>query len=271
MYVQQDEGKDESTSAPMALGHASSLASEAQRPTAVNLQFSAQQIATALSAPPTTKQLHELRAVASRNRGGQGGKRAKNGRIVAKFFNDVASRPYPRVGSLEQSIRVTFEFSALLFQTSTTIPVFSSSYYTLSNFPDYAKYTALFDQYRFDHIEVWLESRAAQGATAYDTVASCVDLDDANVPTSFEQVTAKQGSLMGTGGAGRYHAWQPHMAVALFSGAFTSYGNEAASWIDSASPNVQHYGLKSAASPTGIAIYYVQVVRATVTFRSPGI
>jgi len=62
------------------------------------------------------------------------------------------------------------------------------------------------------------------------------------------------------------------MAVAAFSGAFTSYSNVPAGWIDSASPGVQHYGLKLyfESTPFGV-ISYEYSVRAKVSFRGPGI
>lgn len=222
--------------------------------------------------PPSLEQLHALTATKPSGRfAGKKGRSAKNGKIIAKFFNTVGARPSPPVGSLEQSIRVTLEYTAFMFSTSTTVPTFASSVYTLNNFSSVSAYTNLFDQYRFDTIEVWMEPRAAQGATVFDTLYSVVDLDDGNTPAAVSDVSSKQGALIGEGGAGRYHKWQPHMAVATYSGAFTSYANEPASWIDCASPNVQHFGFKVAASPTPVGILYSQCVRAVVTFRAPGI
>lgn len=222
--------------------------------------------------PPSLEQLAARTAVASTGRGvGRKGKNMKNGKIVAKFYNTLGPRPFPRIGSLEQSIRVTFEYSTSFSTTSTTVPTFSSSYFVLSSFPSAANYTNLFDQYRFELVEVWVEPRTPQGTTTFSTFTTAVDLDDANTPTSVGDVAAKQGAIIGDGGAGRYHRWQPHMAVATFSGAFTSYANEPASWIDSASPNVQHFGFKAAFSSTPSAISYNLDVRATVTFRAPGL
>lgn len=61
------------------------------------------------------------------------------------------------------------------------------------------------------------------------------------------------------------------MAVAVYSGAFTSFANAPSSWIDSGSPNVQHYGLKAAVTATAAVQTYNLQVRARVSFRQPGL
>lgn len=229
------------------------------------------------SSPPSVSQLASMSAlpatmvqpVLRRQKGG--GRRSKKADFVARFFNPVAGRPFPAVTRLQQTIRVTDEYTGLLFQTSTTVPVYAASAFTISSFAGTTAYLSVFDQYMIEKIEVWLESPAAQGSTSFDTLITAIDLDDANTPTSVAEVERKQGALIGSGGAGRYHAWCPHMAVAAYSGAFTSYSNVPAGWIDSASPSVQHFGFKTAASPTGVALYYNIRVRATVLFRAPGL
>lgn len=237
------------------------------------LGFNTQVAAASLPTTPSSSsslaspaQLAGLHAVSS-----SGSKKGtKRGRIIASFFNSIGPRPFHRIGSLEQSIVVTLEASSFLLSTSTVATTYASTAFTLSLFPVSA-YTSLFDQYRIDELELWIEPRAAQGATVFDTMYTCVDLDDANVPTSVSDVSLKQGALIGMGGSGRYHRWQPHMAVAVYSGAFTSYGNEPAGWIDCASPAVQHFGFKAAFAATPVSVLYSYEVRAKVTFRGPGL
>jgi len=207
-----------------------------------------------------------------RKNGGKISQLARDGEIFSKLFNPVASRPYPTNAlSLEQSIRVELQAQGLALTTSVTIPAFAGQSFTIAAFNTANSYLTTFDQYRFDQLEYWLEPIAAQGGLVPAAVASCVDLDDATTPTQFVQVENHQGALLAEGGAGRYHKWKPHMAVAVYSGTFTSFANEEASWIDSASPNVQHYGIKVAAGITTAAIGYSYVVRAVVSFRAPSI
>jgi hypothetical protein len=197
---------------------------------------------------------------------------AKDGVVYAKFYDELAGRPFPRAMSLEQSISCTLNYEGGgFFATSTSVPTFASQSFVLSSFGGYLSYVGLFDQYRFDQIEVWIEPECPMATTTFGLIATTVDLDDANTPSTFAAVADHPGSLIGLGGAGRYHKWKPHMAVAVYSGAFTSFANEVAGWIDSASPNVQHYGLKMAGVATAASIPYAITVRAVITFRSPGI
>jgi hypothetical protein len=156
--------------------------------------------------------------------------------------------------------------------TSTTIPTFASFAFQVNGLANSAEYLGLFDQYRIDWVEVWIEPDVAQGSTVFGPFATAVDLDDVNVPSTYVQVASKQGSLNGNGGSGRYHSFQPHMAVAVYSGTFTSFANSPPEWIDSGSPAVQHYGIKTAAlaTPSG-TIAYLATVRARVSFRAPGV
>jgi hypothetical protein len=202
------------------------------------------------------------------------GKLVKDAQIVSKLFNDVASRPYPvNRMNLDQMIAVELSFTSNPFiSTSVTVPIYGAAFFTLSNFSAATQLTAVFDQYRFKQIEVWLEPAAAQGTTVFAPIATAIDLDDANTPTSFGIVSDKPGAIVSQGGAGHYHKWYPHIAVATYSGTFTSYSNEPALWLDCASPAVQHFGFKFAAMTTSTAVIpYVLTVRAILQFRAPAI
>jgi hypothetical protein len=197
---------------------------------------------------------------------------AADGEIIAKFFNDVASRPYPRNQiSLEQTIQAELTLTQLFFTTSVSVPTYAAISFPLGGFTGYSSYTSVFDQYKVLQIEAWIEPADNQGTTVPALLATCVDLDDANTPGAFQVVADHQGALVGLSNAGRYHKWVPHVAIAAYSGTFTSYGNVPPIWIDSASTNVQQYGLKAAigVSPSSYSFYIT--ARAVVQFRAPGI
>lgn len=235
-----------------------------------------------LQAPPTLDMLASLRAVpgalASRGRGGRtkaSSKLVREGQIVSKLFDNAAGRPQPRNGiSLEQGI--TLEFAVTLpayFASSATsgIPTYSSSVISLNQFTAPSTLLTVFDQYRFEQVEAWIECDAPNGTAAPPELYSAVDLDDGNAPTSLAKVQDHQGAIISGGLAGHYHKWKPHVAVAAFSGAFTSYANEPAMWIDAASPGVEHYALKLATLSKGGSFSYTVVLRAVVSFRAPSI
>lgn len=237
--------------------------------------------------PPTKEMLAALSAVPSgmlqsmqrsKQRGSKKSKArlAREGQIISRLFDNVAGRPQPNNGiSLDQGITLEVSVASQAFITSSAtsgLPTYASSYiYTVQFATALTPLLTVFDQYKFEQVEAWIECQAPNGTGSVPELYSAVDLDDANIPTSVGQIQDKQGSIVSGGLAGHYHKWRPHMAVAVYSGAFTSFENAAAGWIDSASPNVQHYGLKVATLSTGGAFAYTLVLRAVISFRGPSV
>jgi hypothetical protein len=205
-----------------------------------------------------------------------GRKLVRDGQICSRMFDAYGNRPQPRNGiNLQQSITMELEYVQQTVITSSGtagVSTVAALNFTLSQFGAAAALAAVFDQYRFEQIETWVECNIPNNvASAVPNLCTAVDLDDSNLPGTFTQVSDKQGALTGNAPAGHYHKWRPHMAVATFSGAFTSYANVPATWIDSASNNVQHYGLKLAALSGGGAYPFNVTVRAVISFRAPAI
>jgi len=202
---------------------------------------------------------------------GKGKKKKKT--IADLVYNTLAARPLSRRVISNPIIRVEMTVQQTAFTTSNVATVFYGNYLTLSSFSGYTEYTSLFDQYRFDEIECWIEPFESQSTVAAltGTFVSAVDLDDANAPTNLSNVETKQGAITTNGQAGHYHRWKPHMAVAVYSGAFTSFANAPCGWIDCASNGVQMYGVKAAITATTAAIPYSFIAKALVSFRCPGI
>lgn len=235
--------------------------------------------------PPTLSQLSSLLALPSAlyqrgKRSGQSGSRkgrgrlAKEGQIISKCFNAFGTRPYPVNGvSLEQTITMEMQYTVQSFITSSTtsgLPTFAALDVSLNAFSGASSLLLVFDQYKFEQLEAWIEFSAPNQAQAYPVLMSAVDLDDSAVPTAIGQVQDHQGALVTDGPGGHYHKWLPHVAVAAYSGAFTSYSNMPATWIDAASPNVQHYGLKACMLSNGItAVTASIVIRGVISFRAP--
>jgi hypothetical protein len=223
--------------------------------------------------------VHPSSYVRNEARSGRTGKNNKgkkeNARniVVSKTYNQAASRPIAvkrnRPAQITCNLRIDF---AVAFVTSNAAPTFGSSSFNMGQFNGTGQYLGLFDQYRFEELECWFEPQASYLATTNcGILVTAVDVDDATAPTTIESVEDKQNSVSASGICGHYHRFKPHMAVAAYSGAFTSFSNMEADWIDSASNTVQHYGLKWACSATTAAQTYNLTVRARVSFRNPGI
>lgn len=219
---------------------------------------------------PTVEERSSLLAVHASSARRRGAKKTK---FVAKVFNPQASRPQPTLSTPWQEFRVTLSANAIAFTTSTSVPVYFASAYSLANFNGAGSYTSLFDEYKIEQFEVWLEPSIIMSPSAGSAVFySAIDLDDANVPVSVQDVDGRQGCVVSETGTGHYHKWRPYVANALYSGAFTSYGSEPSQWIDCASSSVYHYGIKAAVpAADGIARAYYLEIRAMVAFRGSAI
>jgi len=194
------------------------------------------------------------------------------GKAISKFYNMVAGRPKKLVASLEQSITVILETPVSITPLPITF-VGRAFSFVISTFSSATAYLATFDQYMIREIEVWLESSAVLTNEISGTLITAIDLDDAVIPPAASNVGSKQGSITSSANTGHYHRWQPHVAVAVYSGAFTSFGNTPMQWCDSASPLIQHYGLKLAyTADVGATPHNLRLsVRAKVSFRAPGL
>lgn len=192
---------------------------------------------------------------------------------LSRTYNITAGRPKGPSTSLQQQITVQVSYTVPAWLTTSTVATtHSSAFFSQFQTDSGGSYLSVFDQYRIDVVECWLDTSAAAGTTVFGEIATAVDLDDATLPTIFNQVAHKQGSIVSNGGCGHYHRFVPHVAMAAYAaGAFTSFANVGPRWIDSASPNVQFYGLKASASATAAALIYNLHVRVTVSYRAPGL
>jgi hypothetical protein len=126
-----------------------------------------------------------------------------DGPPTSKTYNTLAGRPRNWLTSREQSITVTLELTPVTFlTTSTSAAVYTAYPFALNAAAAYAEYTSLFDHYRIDGIEAYVEPfLAAQGTTVFGDVALAVDLDDSSTPSSLNTVASKQGSIVCSGAA----------------------------------------------------------------------
>jgi hypothetical protein len=163
---------------------------------------------------------------------------------------------------------------ANLFTSSTTVPTYSGTVFALSALSNYTAYTAVFDQYMIEAIEMWIFT----GADGVDSISSsigiwnsAVDYDDGNTPTTISQVSDKQTNVASSIQAGHYHKWCPQFALGAYTGSFGGF-SAGRGWIDCASPTVQHYGLKTSCAATPVNPFvFSSIVRYTIAFRGAGI
>lgn len=158
--------------------------------------------------------------------------------------------------------------------SSTIAATFAQLSFTLSALDQSSSLTALFDQYRIVRVEAKFYPDIYQATSGVNIplsvglITSVIDYDDDAALTTVGQALDYQNELTVECGCPFTRTLAPHVADALYSGAFTSFGNKPAPWIDAASPGVIHYGLKLACTQTVVAVRYSAVIRMHVQFRN---
>lgn len=200
----------------------------------------------------------------------KGTKGRSTGEIVRLFSNEF---PFFPIHVKNENIYKISQFVALsTFVSNSAVAVFYAQAFVASAIDQISSLTAVFDQYRIAEVEIWFWPRITPGTgVTVDAgmMATAVDYDDANALTTFPQALDYQNVLVSDGRQGHYHRFVPHVALAAYSGAFTSFANKPAPWIDAASTGVQHYGIKAAWTATDVSLYTYSVqARLHMEFRN---
>ncbi len=120
-------------------------------------------------------------------------------------------------------------------------------YFTLAQLPANSSWSTIFDQYCIPVVVAQIRASEnvatiAQGGPM-PRIYTVLDHDDANTITvaqAKDYSSCKEQRLIDSVTRVIY----PRVAIAAYSGAFTSFANQR-SWIDVASSTVQHYGMKT--------------------------
>jgi hypothetical protein len=165
---------------------------------------------------------------------------------LARSTLEAPRQTIPYVGSDTHVSTFVRNFDAGVLVGSTSSDVLGALKFVLTQLPSYTEFTTLFDQYRISRLEyTFLPYFTIGTPTAYAPfIATAVDYDDGTAPASFGAIQQYENSRVISAYRQFAASFQPHIAVAAFGGAFTSYANNRPGWIDSASPSVEHYGLK---------------------------
>jgi len=188
------------------------------------------------------------------------------------------SRPIRNRSSLTQTNCLRFQEVSLGTLTSSATPgteVDGVFYHYMGQLDGYSQLAAVFDQYRFLQVSIAFLPRCmatATTGTVYPTfvghLITAIDYDDA-ATTSAGLLRQKETANITLTTEQQTRTYTPHAALAAYSGTFTSYSNMTRMWIDSASPNVQHYSCKVALLDCGFAsaVLYDVYARYVVQFR----
>jgi len=185
----------------------------------------------------------------------------------------VVDIPFPLNPSRSnQTYELMQSYELPAWQTSsTTVPTFQANSFTLSSLDQVATLVAFFDQYKIAHIRVVLIPRleVTDGNVANAGLfTSVIDFDDATALASIGGALDFQNALTSRGTETHTRTFVPHVATAAYSGAFTSFANEPAPWLDTSSSSITHYGVKTAWTATSTALIYDAIVTLHIKFRN---
>jgi len=142
--------------------------------------------------------------------------------------------------------------------TSATVPTYGAVNFVLSYIGDYTGYQSIFDEYCIVEATVRFVPIQGPGAVAAPLTGEFItvlDHDDSTPLSTLSSARDYPSALITKGSVGQTRVCYPRLATALYAGAFTSYG-QTKCWIDMASPQVVHYGIKWAADSSSSSILY---------------
>jgi hypothetical protein len=148
--------------------------------------------------------------------------------------------------------------------------------FSLSDLISSAEFTALFDQYKFDKVVIHIlptANTALMTQSVSFPLVTAIDYDDSTAPTSEDYLLQYENNMITRSFDELHRTIVPRIALGAFQsgGLFNGYANAGNQWIDAASPNVNHYGLKlginQAYTSTGVASFNIYA-DYHISFRS---
>jgi hypothetical protein len=196
-------------------------------------------------------------------------------RTLAKVQSPYGGISNRRDGFLK--MRVKLEPTTHLLTSTVSASGLYSWQFTLNDLPDVSNYSAIWDSYRFDKITACIQP-ATQISFPSTTIShaplvTCIDYDDAAIPTTYGQILAHGTSMIHDPNAGVVRrSFIPHCAVGVADTSL-SYANKSMAkhkWIDMSTTGVTHYGFKAVvkqAVSTNVFQYYIYFI-FDISFKS---
>jgi len=150
--------------------------------------------------------------------------------------------------------------------------------FALNNLDQVTSFTGLFDQYRIDAIRISIVPQnnaiglVTNTTTTLPSLYCVLDYDNATNLATAAAARQYDNCIELAPAESLERTFQPRLALAAYGGAFTSYGNLAPQWIDSASPGVIHFGVKyyvpAATAGQVLLPTWTTIIEYYVSFRS---
>jgi hypothetical protein len=189
-----------------------------------------------------------------------------------KCFNSIGRPFFPRAPPSDNTVHRFHQMINLgTITSSVAVTVAASFSFSEAQLDLHSSYEAIFDQYRIPRIEFFTQPVAPTVASATANSGfffTVVDYDDSVGLSSIAGALDYENVIESVGFDGHYRDFVPHVAVAAYSGAFSSFANETSPWIDCASNAVLHYGVKCFWTTTDAAYLTATFARLYVEYRN---
>jgi len=174
----------------------------------------------------------------------------------------------PRIYFKDSIYNATLSY-AVSYSLSTAAPTFGALQFALSSADNYDSFTSCFDQYRVIQVNVKLQTGPPSVASSSNFIYTVLDYDDANTMSSASAYLGYKTLKTTPLGTFDERTLTPRVAMSAYqSTSFSGYANMGRVWIDSASPNVNYYGLKWYSYQGNMANNLNFVVTLMVQFKS---
>lgn len=196
--------------------------------------------------------------------------------------NTTARRTYvtPSLGKrvmpipwADRGVRYSRSYApATVITTSTTAEAAGVYTFQLSDLPNSADFTNLYDQYRILSVKVTLmptytEAEVSSVADFQGWIVLANDYDDSTANLTSQLLQYQQSKVYPLN---RPIEWRvrPKAAAVVYQGGVTSaYAAHASGWIDCAYPGVIHYGVKWATAITTKVVRFAVICKFNMEFK----
>lgn len=160
--------------------------------------------------------------------------------------------------------------------SSTSVVQLGGFSFKLNLWPNYASWTALFDKYRIDEIELHFQADGVQlnstNSQLAPVFAVALDFDNDANPSSVDDVIRRSKSVVCAGTTNFRRHFIPRVAREVYNGVASTNYEEAAGpvWLDCASAATPHYGVVYAMGTASSTSYAYRVhAKFRVSFAFP--
>lgn len=140
----------------------------------------------------------------------------------------------------------TFErsVSVAVLNSPTSVNTYTSYSFTLKTIPNSSEFVALFDQYRISQVTLTFQPTTLVATSS--PFYSVLDYDDANAPTSLNDLLQYDSLLVTETGSYHVRTFNPRASLGAYSGTLNQYASASGGmWFDVASDEVQYFGVKT--------------------------